>query len=310
MSAPDPRQFYTKISDVQQKFGGLTQTSQFMVQLGLSGSASFSGNPTVESHLYNSDVFDDNNRTDNFNFFCSEATLPGSTFDVMELSGSRQGIIERMPNRRVYTDFDLTFYVDNEYKILRLFEEWMNYIDPITGSDGIYQGNPKGQKGFADNNCYYRFRYPSSYKRPVIIHKFERNLLRGKTMNRRSGDVKKKKNVPILSYIFLEAFPLNIQAIPFSYEGTDVTKVSINFSYTRYIVNKNSGMGKSSADLLRDQSLLNSFNTPLFDQTFTDPNKYDLDLNIFGANNTVDFNFNTGLQSFSDRMRLDAFNLF
>ena len=69
-------------------------------------------------------------------------------------------------------------------------------------------------------------------------------------------------------------------------------------------------MGKSSADLLRDQSLLNSFNTPLFDQTFTDPNKYDLDLNIFGANNTVDFNFNTGLQSFSDRMRLDAFNLF
>ena len=59
MSAPDPRQFYTKISDVQQKFGGLTQTSQFMVQLGLSGSASFSGNPTVESHLYNSDVFDD-----------------------------------------------------------------------------------------------------------------------------------------------------------------------------------------------------------------------------------------------------------
>ena len=115
MSAPDPQQFYTKIQDVQQKFGGLTQTSQFMVQLGLAGAASYGGS-SVEGHLTNSKVFDKNNRTDDFNFFCTEATLPGSTFDVMELQGSRQGLIERIPNRRVYTDFDLTFYLDDEYK--------------------------------------------------------------------------------------------------------------------------------------------------------------------------------------------------
>ena len=83
MSAPDPQQFYTKIQDVQQKFGGLTQTSQFMVQLGLAGAASYGNTFAVEAHLNNSEVFDKNNRTDDFNFFCSEATLPGSTFDVM-----------------------------------------------------------------------------------------------------------------------------------------------------------------------------------------------------------------------------------
>ena len=59
----------------------------------------------------------------------------------MELSGARQGVIERMPNRRVYTDFDLTFYIDSKYKTLRLFEEWMNYIDPLTNNDGAYAGD-------------------------------------------------------------------------------------------------------------------------------------------------------------------------
>ena len=50
MSAPDPQQFYTRLQDVQQKFGGLTNTSQFMVNLGLSSSGASFGE-AVEGHL-------------------------------------------------------------------------------------------------------------------------------------------------------------------------------------------------------------------------------------------------------------------
>ena len=310
MSAPDPQQFYTKIQDVQQKFGGLTQTSQFMVQLGLAGAASYGGS-SVEGHLTNSKVFDKNNRTDDFNFFCTEATLPGSTFDVMELQGSRQGLIERIPNRRVYTDFDLTFYLDDEYKILRLFEEWMNYIDPIHNADEVYSGSGNGMTGFGDNNCFYRFRYPNSYKRPIMIHKFERNLLRNKTMNSRSGGVRDKSKFNVLTYIFLESFPMNIQAIPFSYDGSTITKVSINFGYTRYIVTKNAGIGKPAKNFgsslaVGGTNFFSAFSAPLFgDTTFSEP--YDLDLDIFGSGNTVDFTAGFGLQSFSDQGIRDAF---
>ena len=310
MSAPDPQQFYTKIQDVQQKFGGLTNTSQFMVQLGLAGAASYGNIFAVESHLNNSEVFDKNNRTDDFNFFCSEATLPGSTFDVMELQGARQGLIERIPNRRVYTDFDVTFYLDDEYKILRLFEEWMNYIDPLNNADGTYTGSAEGMSGFGDSNSYHRLRYPNYYKRPIMIHKFERNLLKNKTMNTRSGDVRGKDKFNILTYIFLESFPMNIQAIPFSYDGSTITKVSVNFSYTRYLVCQNSGLGKSASNyldtIIPGGSFVNSFSTPLFgDTTFSEP--YDMDFDVFGAGNTVDFSAGFGLQSFSDQGIRDAF---
>ena len=310
MSAPDPRQFYTRIQDVQQRFGGLTQTSQFMVQLGLAGGGF---GDSVESHLLNSDVYDKLNGTSDHNFFCSDATLPGSTFDVMELQGARQGIIERIPNRRVYTDFDLTFYVDNQYKILRLFEEWMNYIDPIHSTTEVYTGSGKGMSGFGDNNCFYRLRYPNSYKRNIMVHKFERDIIRGKTMNRSSGDIKDKKDVNILTYIFLESFPLNIQAIPFAYDGSTITKVTVNFAYTRYMVCKNSGIGKSVKQFLSSldpagsadgNTLGDAFSFPLGDFGLDIPSfigdEYDFDTSIFGAGNTVDFDASFGTQFWSD----------
>lgn len=294
MSAPDPRQFYINQEQVRSRYGGLSQTSQFMVQLGLYPSSSSIG---VERHLTNSSVFDESNSTRTLNFLCSEATLPGSTFDVMELSGARQGIIERMPNRRVYTDFDLTFYVDSDYKTLRLFEEWMNYIDPITNNDGSYQGSSKGQTGYADNNSYYRFSYPNYYKRPILIHKFERNLLQKDSYNTskngavKSGVVKKANEVPIVSYMFLEAFPLNVQAIPLSYEGTDITKVSVNFSYTRYMTTKNAGPGKTASDVAKDE-VTKDFKNPYFDEVaggnFI---PFSTDFNL-GLSETPTYNFN------------------
>lgn len=329
MPGPHPSTFYRKINDVQEMFGGLTQTSQFMVQLGLYGN--FVSSVGVENHLRDANVFDERNGTADYNFLCSEATLPGSTFDVMELSGARQGVIERMPTRRVYTDFDLTFYIDSRYKVLRLFEEWMNYIDPLINNDGAYAGDPQGQTGFGDRNCYYRFQYPNYYKRPIAIHKFERNLLKPRGMNRRSGDVKDK--TAVLSYIFLDAFPLNVQAIPFSYQGTDITKVTINFSYTRYLVNRNSGIGKGASAVAKDAAVAGNFSGSFFDEVFV--NNYiesgeiwtnnilgesfsnDYSMKFDGIDNSAiwnientDFRFtDLGLGSFSDSVTRENFNI-
>ena len=47
-------------------FGGLTQTSQFMVQLGLYGN--FVSSVGVENHLRDADVFDERNGTRNLIF--------------------------------------------------------------------------------------------------------------------------------------------------------------------------------------------------------------------------------------------------
>ena len=48
---------------------------------------------------------------------------------------------ERFATRRIYNEFDLTFYIDNDYNVLRMLEEWMNYINPIYNeSNGRYDG--------------------------------------------------------------------------------------------------------------------------------------------------------------------------
>ena len=59
---------------------------------------------------------------------------------MIEETGSRQGMIERFPMQRIYSEFDLTFYVDREYNTIRLFEEWMNWIDPLNTGVGVYAG--------------------------------------------------------------------------------------------------------------------------------------------------------------------------
>jgi hypothetical protein len=196
-------------------------------------------------YLSDCGITNDSSKTLTYDFMCAEAVLPGATFDVGEESGSRQGIIERFPNRRVYSDFNLTFYVDNQYNIIRLFEEWMNFINPIyrfstNGSFEQQPASPSGQGGFEDANNYFRFRYPDQYKRIISITKFERDFL----VNPNDPN-SPTKNQNLLTYQFIDAFPTNITALPLSYEGSTITKTTINFSYTRYTTIKNTGVEPS-----------------------------------------------------------------
>jgi hypothetical protein len=230
----------TPFPSVQEMFGNLSLTSQFKVSMFLGGATGEQDNKLLK-YLSDCGITNNSSKTFTYDFMCAEAVLPGATFDVGEESGSRQGIIERFPNRRVYSDFNLTFYVDNEYNIIRLFEEWMNFINPIyrtstNGSSIPQPANSSGQVGFEDNANYFRFRYPNQYKRIISITKFERNFLTNPNNPKSS-----KKDQSILTYRFIEAFPTNITALPLSYEGSTITKTTINFSYTRYTTIKHNG---------------------------------------------------------------------
>jgi hypothetical protein len=216
---------YVNIPEIQTIFGGLSLTSQFKVSLLLGYPAD------LTTHLERCGLLINK---ENYDFLCAEATLPGSTFDMGEEYGSRQGIIERFPTRRIYSDFNLTFYVDSDYNVVRLFEEWMNYIDPLFSKDSKYQGSPKGQDKdqFKQNENY--FSYPNTYKKNIAITKFERDFI--KNPNNKNS---KPKGPISMTYFFIDAFPTNLTALPLSYEGSNVTKTTVNFSYSRYTVTKN-----------------------------------------------------------------------
>ena len=99
-------------------------------------------------HLTNCGLFEHTNSTSQkYDFLCSSASLPGSNFNISEEMGSRQGMTERFASRRIYNEFDLTFYIDNDYNVLRMLEEWMNFINPVYNeTNGRYDGARKSIK--------------------------------------------------------------------------------------------------------------------------------------------------------------------
>jgi len=176
---------------------------------------------------------------------CSSASLPGSTFATSEVKDNYVGITQEFAHTRLYTDIDFTYYVDSEYRTLRFFEEWMNYIsggkpfDTIKKDYKLQIGDVSGAQEAIreiiqiDNNAagvkptsgnlYRRFNYPKNYKSYMEIIKFER-------------DFRVKKN-RYLSYKFVNAFPKSLSASPVSYGSSEILQVTVTMNYDRYETN-------------------------------------------------------------------------
>ena len=236
---------YKKINDAQSDLFPLSLTAEFKVSLNLGFDNGTNG---LSSWLTKCGVANSPQDLARYDFFASDVTLPGASFDMAESMGDRQGTIERFAQRRLYAPLSVSFYVDANYNVLRLFEEWMNFMNPIHNSSGRYEGSFQGQNGYDQRNNYYKFRYPDEYKRNVIVTKFEKDFYQGLNMNEtRIGRYAKSRSgdglIPgsLLMYQFIDTFPSNIVAIPLAYEGTQITKVTVEFQYLRYntITNNN-----------------------------------------------------------------------
>jgi hypothetical protein len=148
---------------------------------------------------------------------CSEASLPSSSFATSEVKDNFLGVTQEFAHTRLFTDVDFTFYVDNNYNMLRFFEGWMDYI---SGNSEVPQTSGGGY--------YRRFAYPNDYKvDSMYISKFEKNA--GASLNSKK-----------LVYTFINAFPKAITSIPVSYGPADILKVSVTFNYDRYTVSRDS----------------------------------------------------------------------
>ena len=215
-----------------QLFGELSVTSQFKVSLFFGDTPSGANSDTdVNSWLVSCGVLGRNLNSLRYEFMCNETVLPGTTLTTSEEFGSRQGLTETFPTKRNFEPITMTFYVDSEYGIIRLFEEWINFINPLYDDAGRRTvGSPRGGVDRFDNNEFFRFRYPNTYKRPIAVTKFERNFVLGR------DDV---SNPTMLTYSMINAYPTNLTAMPVTYEGSTVTKTTVTFAYDRYVILRN-----------------------------------------------------------------------
>lgn len=229
------------LPSIQELFGSLSQTSQFKASLFLGDSVGTgSADKDLNSWLVSCGVLGSDLSALRYDFMCYSTTLPGNTFSTYDETGSRQGLIEKFPYMRTFPEVSLDFFVDADYGIIRLFEEWMNFINPLYTDNGRAKtGNFKGStsdSGSFDDDNLFKLRYPLTYKRTITVTKFERNT-------RVDGSGKVLETPPMLTYKFINTFPTNLTSMQLSYEGSSITKTSVSFSYDRYVVLKHEGTG-------------------------------------------------------------------
>lgn len=188
-----------------------------------------------------------NNRSQGTDFMqkmkimCTEAELPGTSFQTSLAVGHHQGIQEEFPNLRTFPPLNLSFYVDADHVIIEVLEKWMTYINPITTN--------KRQL-----NAYGRFNYPEDYKEIIHITKFERDAFIDDIDNENNkisdaapdtggfnGEfvVVRKPTTKLMSYEFVNIWPTNMTSMRLAYGSSNVLRCSMQFSYDRFFTNFN-----------------------------------------------------------------------
>ena len=193
------------LSVAKNLIGPLAQTNHFQVTFS-------SLRPSVESYLRDYLKVDDirNFLSRRAGILCDSASLPTTAYATAEVRDNFMGVPQQFAHTRIYTDLDFSFYVDEDYNLLKIFEGWMEYISSGANASTLQ-----------DDRAYFRrLRYPDSYKCDTMyINKFEKNFK--KTMR----------------YRFVNVFPKAMSAVPVAYGPADILKVNVSFNFDRYIVN-------------------------------------------------------------------------
>jgi len=192
--APRPR----RITDFKPLFTNLAQTSHYQVIFGgLSGA--------LRSHLRRRGV-DARFIGESVGLLCNSASLPGSSFATADIVGNITGVAEKMAHTRTFTQIDLEFYVDSNYKTLKFLEHWMEFIASGSNEQPYKEG------------YHFRMRYPEEYKcNATRIIKFDRDYSR------------------YIEYTFYGLFPLSLSSLAVSYDSSGILKASSSFNYERYV---------------------------------------------------------------------------
>lgn len=200
--------------------------------------------------------------TQKMSILCSEADLPGPSFNLKSVTGHRQGIVEQFPTLKSYPNINLAFYVDSEHQILDIFEDWMRYISPVIADNmgripeinfgQTSQGRPERK------NAHQRLRYPDTYKERIQITKFERDTL---THQNGSMMVRRDRPSPMFTYEFVNIWPVNLNSMKVSYGESDVLKCFIEFAYDRYFV-KDAGVDGTVNAVTQDPIAMVARDTP------------------------------------------------
>lgn len=203
-----------RISDFKPLFTNLAQTSHFLVEFGVSHL------PELTAYLNKRGV-DSKFTVESAGLLVRDAVIPATSFDVTQAI-DYMGVLEKFAHTRRFTEMNMEIYVDKDYKTLKFFEHWMEFIASGAHNQATVSGTEKKSEIPINRKNYItRYQYPRYYKSDrTRIVKFERDYNRE------------------IEYNFLGLFPSSMNSISVSYESSNIMTVGVTFTYDRYIPGK------------------------------------------------------------------------
>ena len=215
---PTPR--YYQIDDIRSRFQTVATSNNYQAFFELNG-------PVINAAV--SRGLNYQFLTEDLGLYVSDAVIPGSSFADVEVSGDRQGITERFPHTRIFDDVTFTFYVDRDYNVMKFFEVWTEFINPLK------------RAATGQNANVMRLRYPGFYKCRMSIYKFNKDAF----TDPRGGAI---------AYTFINAWPYSIASTPVSYNGSTLLQLNVTFRYDRYTTH-NITIAEEPETIIRQQQL-------------------------------------------------------
>ena len=142
-----------KIGEFRNKLANTAQTSHYQVF--------FDG---LSRNLFNylaSKGVDRRFIIDNAGLLCNSASIPGSTLGTSDIFGNFTGVQEKFAHTRIFTELVLSFYVDSDFKLIKLSSTPAQY----------------GNSDTLQVNCTF------NYERYVAGKDFSLNVQRGDNEN-------------------------------------------------------------------------------------------------------------------------------
>jgi len=204
----------TKIDEFMTKIGGkggMSLTTAFDVEF------AFGPKSTIPSYY-------DNKNKPIVTMMCDEAQLPNVQSAVAQRTGRYlgEGPVS-YPHTRIFTDLSLGFMLDADLTPLKFFNSWYNDIF----GEGAKSHKPTMEGALSGtslpSNRVNKLKYPEQYTCTAKILKTE------------MGPKASNSRVPI-AYYLEKCYPYSIDAVPLAYGSSQITRVTVNFYYSRHTV--------------------------------------------------------------------------
>lgn len=159
------------------------------------------------------------------NMLCDEAQLPNVQSAVASVTGRYLGEgAVYYPHTRLYTDLSLGFLLDADLTPLKFFTAWHDYI--------FGEGNLKTYSGSVTNATTVT---PRQYNRSNRLKYSDYYVSNMRIMKTEPTSTAANGRAPVV-YILEDCYPYSIDAVPLSYGTSQISRVTVNFYYSRHTV--------------------------------------------------------------------------